>query len=86
MPIARVIKFQTEDGKEFDTHQEAIAHEHRCSCAETVKEHYEASFKANRADSLLLSILHDPVTFRNALSKLIRQNSIKDKVEEEAFA
>lgn len=80
--ITRISKFRTADGKEHDTELEAKQHQNRVDIGKVIMDYYKSNFDTNRADSLLKSMLNDPIPMRDALTALIRKNQIKVEAEE----
>ena len=68
-----VSKYQTDDGKFFDSEIQAMNHEAKIDTLNKIKKEYFRILETNRADHLLDAFLENPVYIRDILKELTRK-------------
>ena len=71
--LKRIAKFQTEDGREFNTEAEARIHLNQLEARQAIIDAIQPAFNTGRAESMMIAILNDPKPVRDALNTLIRK-------------
>ena len=86
MPITQVCKFRTDDGQEFDTKNEARAHEVFRESKMDLIEILSPAYRADRADAVITSMLmlHNAEAVRDLLNRHLRRQPRKTSTDDES--
>lgn len=68
-----VKKYQTDDGQVFDSQEDAAKHEREVALREEIKKIVLPAYNADRAESVVRSIVSNAVAVRDALNAYIRR-------------
>jgi len=84
MSITQVCKFRTDDGQEFDTKNEARAHEVFRESKINLIEILNPAYRADRSDAVLTSMLHNAEAVRDLLNRHLRRQPRKTNTDDES--
>ena len=71
--MKQVSRFQTDDGQEFDNKEEAKMHEVFCESKKDLIETLRPAYNTDRADAILISVLHNAQVVRDLLNRHLRR-------------
>ena len=71
--MKQVSRFQTDDGREFDSKEDAKAHEVFCESKNDLIEALFPAYHADRADAVITSMLNNAQAVRDLLNRHLRR-------------
>ena len=83
MPIQKVVKYQTEDGKEFDDRNKAFEHEKQLETETELEQILKVALNTGRADCMLRYIVQYAEQVRDILTAHIRKSNDRAKTKKQ---